>query len=449
MRQAIGTKIALGCVCLLALFGCTQPYIVNTAIEYNKSLAEYVNEEILLNAVRASKRAPMSFAAIGGYTGVARKTANLGLSLPFLDVLNSGSASPSVSGYIQDGTSFQNLNADEFAKKLKEPVAPDLMLNYLAQNWPGQLIFSLFVSRVTIKAHVYARWFIAARLICNGGGSRFRANQQVCGAFDGDLDQLSSTADCRAEYDEVTLERALLSPNIVSAPSRVLNSIKQRFGRNREVKFSNNGRLQCEFVKFKVLFHALRLLDAKNKDIEPDREYDFEQQSKTVVSQRGPTKSKTVTKQLTAEKNRKEVSFVPTIDFRAGRLVRVQPNRISGKNLAEFTLRSPQEMIAYLGALVAAQNYNPLGQGFEPRINVNKQYSAVELFNVKRGLSANAAVSITDDQGESFYIPKPSYGSIDEDRSMLVVSLLAQIIALQTVAGELPQAPQTIAISSD
>ncbi len=451
MRQISIIKGVLAVIPLLALLGCTQPYIVNTAIEYNKSLAQYVNEEILLNAVRASKRSPMSFSAIGGYTGVARKTGTLSAFLPLTGVLTGGSISPTLEGYIQDGTSFQNLNADEFTKKMKEPVAPDLMLNYLSQNWPGHLIFSIFVNRVTINAHVYARWMIASRIICSEAAERggFRANWRVCRALNEDMARLEANPACAEEFQEVTLRRALTGPSLISSPERSLASIKARIGRNQEIRFLNDGRLECEYVKFRTVFHVLRMLDAKHRDIEPDKTYEFEQQSQTVVSQRGPSKSRTVTKQLNAEKNQADVSFVPTIGLRGGRLVRVDSDRIPERYLAEFKLRSPQEMIAYLGALVAAQNYNPLGQGFEPMVNVQKQYFPVELFNVKRGVSANAAVSITDDEGQRYHIPKPDYGSENEDRSMLVVSLIAQIIALQTVGGELPQPPQTIAISAD
>ncbi len=454
MYQSLIKKIAIVSGLVLALLGCSQPYIVNTALEYNKSLAEYVNEEILLNAVRASKRSPMSFSAIGGYTGVARKTGTISAILPFTGLLAGGSTSPSVSGYIQDGTSFQNLNADEFTKKMKEPVAPDLMLNYLTQNWPGHLIFSVFVSQVTIKTHVYARWMIASQLICKdalqaSSRGRFRANVNVCEAFNQDLARLRDNPACEGEYDDVTLGGALSSPAAMAHPARELSAIRKRIGHKAEIRFSNNGRLECRFVQFRFLFHALRTLDAKNRDVKPSDAYEFEQESQTIVSQRGPSKARTVTKQLRAEKNREEISFVPTIDLRSGRLVRIKAEHIRARDLAEFKLRSPQEMIAYLGALVAAQIYNPLGQGFEPRINVYNRYYSVELFNVKRGPSIDAAVSVVDDQGESFYIPKPKYGEKDEDRSMLVMSLMAQIVALQTVGGDLPKPPQTIAISAD
>ncbi len=439
---------------LTVMVGCTQPYIVNTAIEYNKSLAQYVSEEILLNAVRASKRAPMSFSAIGGYTGLARKTGTISAFLPFSQVLTGGNVGPTLEGFIQDGTSFQNLNADEFTKQMKEPVSPELMLNFLAQDWPPQLIFSIFVRKVTLKSRVYARWIVGAKLACqyqdsSSLGLKQRINLQVCEALNADLERLRTLPACANEYDEVTLNKAIDSPLLFSSPSSLISSISRRVGPKSLVEFSSIGRFECKYLKFKTLLHVLSVLGYQNQDVKPDQEYVLEQEGQTIVSQRGPTKSRTVTKRLRAEKKKDEISFVPLVDVRAGRLVNVQPNRIPQRDIGVFELRSAQEMIEYLGQLVAAQNFDPLGQGFEPTINVDKQYHAVELFNVSRGLIAGAPVSITDDQGEIFSVPKPNYGGLDEDRSLRVISLIAQIVALKTVGGDLPKPAQTISITSD
>src|SRR5262245_55239591 len=59
-----------GCVILAAVLsalsaGCTRVQLETKAQAYNQAIAESNNRQILLNAVRASQRAPMSFVGFG------------------------------------------------------------------------------------------------------------------------------------------------------------------------------------------------------------------------------------------------------------------------------------------------------------------------------------------------------------------------------------------------
>jgi hypothetical protein len=101
-------------------------------------------------------------------------------------------------------------------------------------------------------------------------------------------------------------------------------------------------------------------------------------------------------------------------------------------------LRSAQGMLYYLGELIAAQNYST--RLYEPMTVVGTPAgrTLAPLFEVRRGVAVGAAVQITYN-GESFYIPKPDIGAVNEARSMQVLDFVSQVIAEQTAEGDLPK----------
>jgi hypothetical protein len=94
-------------------------------------------------------------------------------------------------------------------------------------------------------------------------------------------------------------------------------------------------------------------------------------------------------------------------------------------------MRSGEEVISYLGELVAAQNYS--SYPFTPTvffyINNYVKRRNVPLFVVKRGTPApNEAAVALHYNGETFYIPKPNFGAADEARSLEVLDFASEII---------------------
>src|SRR5262249_12576223 len=124
----------------------------------------------------------------------------------------------------------------------------------------------------------------------------------------------------------------------------------------------------------------------------------------------------------------------------------------------EFTLRSPEQAVRYLGGLVALQNYNK--EKFIPtiwpdNIDVNGVSSAaqnlsdggVPLFRVERGTpQIDAAVSVIDSEANYFYIPRPQYGSKWRDRSLEVLALVQDVLNSAVSKQALPQ-PTTFALT--
>jgi hypothetical protein len=100
--------------------------------------------------------------------------------------------------------------------------------------------------------------------------------------------------------------------------------------------------------------------------------------------------------------------------------------------------RSPEGILYYLGELIAAQNYSP--QPYTPMtlIASGGKRRLVKLFVVERGVSANAAVQVVSN-GDSFYIPRPQLGTVDEERSLQVLDLVSQAIVMATSKDSLPK----------
>ena len=100
--------------------------------------------------------------------------------------------------------------------------------------------------------------------------------------------------------------------------------------------------------------------------------------------------------------------------------------------------RSPDGILYYLGELIAAQNYSP--QPYTPMTLIASGGSRhlVKLFVVERGVSANAAVQVFSHR-EGFYIPRPQFGTVDEERSLQVLDLVSQAIVMATSKDSLPK----------
>ncbi len=114
------------------------------------------------------------------------------------------------------------------------------------------------------------------------------------------------------------------------------------------------------------------------------------------------------------------------------------------KKQAAIHFRSPEGILNYLGDVIAATQY----QGTDHKIFYGAGYHETNLFNVVRGWTPNAPVKIADDEGEKFSIVRPHYGESDEDQSMSALTLVSQLISLQTQKDTLTS-PQTITLQAN
>jgi hypothetical protein len=318
---------------------CTRAELEHKSDAYNQAIAESNNRQILLNAVRASQRAPMSFVGFGSVlatpslSGAASGTFNFD---PF--GLTSYSANPSLNvGGGFSSFSMDNLNNAEFAEQLQRRIPPAAVRYFEDLRFPKELVRLILDQEYRISAAERLRLHKDSQLRC--ASHQDPRTKEFC-------DQLRHDED-------IFLQRC---------PGSFLET---------DGVILNTARDQCSMIKVQMLTRQMRLLDRR-------------------------------------------FFSVP---------------------------RTGQGVLYYLGELVAAQNYSPYS--YQPELftrTADGKRRTVPVFAVRRGVPAagEAAVSVVYN-GDSFYIPKPALGTLDEARSLQVLDLVSQIITLATSKDALPK----------
>jgi hypothetical protein len=322
--------------------GCTRYELQSKAAAYNEAVGGAANEAILLNAVRASQRAPMSFTSLGQvlaqptFSGSASSTVNFD---PF--GLTSYSITPmaSVAGGFQSFT-MDNLNTDKFMTRMRAPISYQLIRYFEALKWPEELTELLFIASIKVSPGVYKRIEHASKAECE----RRKGDRtiRICDAIDRQQAQFDA-AHCYP-YDD------------------------------RGVIF-NTARNICDMATLQIFLRRARLL------------------------------------------------YIRPLDQR---IFTVVPRTTLG-------------MLYYLGELIAAQNYSDKPYTPEVLIGTADGLRSVLLFEVRRGVSVTGAAVVTNYSGETFYIPRPDLGSVDEARSMQVLDFVSQVISIQTQDKDIPK----------
>lgn len=211
--------------------GCTRGELEHKADAYNQAIAESNSRQILLNAVRASQRAPMSFVGFGDvaatptFSGAANGTFNF-------DLLGMTTYNVNPTLNVNGGfTSFtmNNLNYAAFAQEMQRPLSPAIVQYFDDLKFPKELVRLIFVQEYTLP--VQRRLKISAEA---GARCRARADQRdidICDALQRERDQFER-AGCQ-DFPEVHKTMTLL----------------------------NVGRDLCAMVTFQTFVRELRLLE--------------------------------------------------------------------------------------------------------------------------------------------------------------------------------------------
>ena len=116
-----------------------------------------------------------------------------------------------------------------------------------------------------------------------------------------------------------------------------------------------------------------------------------------------------------------------------------------------IVFRSPESIIRYLGRVVAGQIYSdPPISATVHSFKCKEGYREVPLFEIRRGkrFLNSTSVSVTDDDGEDFYIPTSDYRNKCRARSMESLALAADIINGAVSKKVIPQINSVNLLSS-
>ncbi|RZI39295.1 hypothetical protein EGT07_29710, partial [Herbaspirillum sp. HC18] len=127
-------------------------------LSYDTAIAETANQQLLLNAVRASQHYPKSFTQPGEVKASPPVSGGIesALSLTRIDGLTDYNVKPNLSvsgGYSE--FSLKNLNYEEYMFNLRTEI-PEQITDIFTRNtnWPRQLIDLLYVQRFDVPESI-------------------------------------------------------------------------------------------------------------------------------------------------------------------------------------------------------------------------------------------------------------------------------------------------------
>lgn len=130
--------------------------ISDHAVEYNKSVEEASNAQLILNILRAADRRPMHFTAISQIRGslTLSSTGSLSITIPFGgDAASVFPLTPSISVTEKSSPSFDLavLNSQEFVQGILSPIKMSTFNFYWDQGWPREVLLHLLFRKVDEK----------------------------------------------------------------------------------------------------------------------------------------------------------------------------------------------------------------------------------------------------------------------------------------------------------
>ena len=146
-RFALAASVSLG------LTSCTYvDRFGGRAVSYNIEAEQVKDQDLILNIVRAAYRKPMQFTDLSTISGQATASFTGGLSL-LLGAAPSGSAvanSASPSATLSGGPTFAvgTLNTKEFYEGILAPIPMSTIDYYASQGFPLQLLLSLLIAEI-------------------------------------------------------------------------------------------------------------------------------------------------------------------------------------------------------------------------------------------------------------------------------------------------------------
>ena len=137
---------------------CTRAELVHKADAYDAAIWDSNNRQILLNAVRASQRAPMSYVALGE---ISANPVVTGSTAGIFNVIPNGLSTYSFNPTVNYGGGFatfqmSNLNQKEFAEKVHERIKPNVVLHFVGEKWPKELVELVFTQTITLTPDEFA-----------------------------------------------------------------------------------------------------------------------------------------------------------------------------------------------------------------------------------------------------------------------------------------------------
>lgn len=368
---------------LYLLAGCAKlpkESIAINAIDYNLAVEKAHNEILLLNIIRASQRRPMYFTGFSAMRGNITNSFQSGsLNIPFGNIgtgyNGAYSIAPSATHSFTPSYDFGVLDSQEFMRGIMTPVSIETINYYLNQGWPKELILELFIEKIEDSSTSLTL-------------DNYPVNhKQFC-----------------------DFRNYVMNCNVIAHKTPPT-----------EVSHNIDSESATDLVKIVEAYKAgLRINN---------------------ISEKNSNKSSDAFQLSTTEKNGYAISCS---DLNKNTKTNFFPNDTSHNEDQEKNgkvyLRSPEAIIYYLGEVIRDQ-YDRLTPGNNsPATCSNVEVPAASRFFIVHRSSSDytkAGVSV-EYEGEKYFINKEEIPSTWENRSMQLLSLVSQLIALQKTNKEMP-----------
>jgi hypothetical protein len=402
---------------VFALSGCAQVQLEHQTDSFNRASASSISEHALLNAVRSSLDMPMSFTKLLKFTAGNMANGSIAPKLPFgSDATRLFDIGPSLSfssgvGQIE----YADANNSSALGSLNKYLRYDVFDRYVYQGVHPALLLTILVEHVEISSKLLAALQDERRARC--GITQSALIGRVCEQ----LDRMSSR--CRWSSDIFEASDASLA----------------------KVTIDNRAHNECSFHMFQAFRYLLVISD-------------FWSDAVTTTS---------VGKQKTAEGSILDVPKSST-DMDAGfdntRMQKIY-DRIrrelkedytrkskAGKNPVQqyalaFAYRSPKSLLAYLGELIALQNFSR--EKYVPRIRVGKELKEMTVFRVVRENASpgRSALSVIGPDRAAYVVLEPEYGYEFRDQTLRVLAIAGELVNGALSEKDFP-APATVVVRS-
>lgn len=422
-------RIALCCALgvLLLTTGCaTQKEIASQAEKGSLATEDANNRLMLLNVVRAYHRYPMHFVrfnSLRGPIGIGAPTVTV--PTPFGPDFTSQIYNVSTTiKFDQPSFDLQLLDTQDFYRGLMAPIKPDLMQYFLEQGWPQQLILYLFVREIETFAADGTReehWI------------NYPQNRE---AFDRFRRKLGEFHGCEWTIHHEN-SAVKIGPPIVIEPSTSPEKLAALKTAGVDLVPSGTNAATTLTFQIQVAKHTPQLkLVPGSKD-------------RSCVFLDGKTQARAMIKSVEDKDSKSDQSGTTVFTLRSVEAILYFLGEVARRQL-DGTLDGQKADVVFL-AYQGVRNVQPdagtsaVGKASErsatslqaqsasaspPR---QKEVVTVPLFVLERNASGDAAVAVSYD-GARYSIPKGQSGG----RSMHVLSLLTQLVALQNKGMDQP-----------
>lgn len=468
MRRTL-LRPALLTLAAFALSACAEVIIADRTVSINKAVEQANNRLLLLNAIRASQRHPLYFAKVTSVNVSDPLTAGLSFPIPFGgDATNAFKLSPSLSG-VKSGLSYtyEPLDDSKFIAAINKQVSLATFRRLLQQGWPESFIFHILVRKISLtptkrdiineayqqkcrdkkfeiekKSKIEKKSDIEMKSDIEKKLDKFCKEIQISKEFHaGILDNSDFVKEnCEEQFAQILDKTNPPDENGNNPPQK--NGKLHEFVNTPDDTDPENDEivLPCRYLAFQELVRRIRIVEfdfkkIPNEDLDSETDKEFEIVQKLTIKKNGsPTEIRETSK-------RKEE---PKLGLSVLGSKADQPSNEDHSLLAEkgtknknlLFLRSPEDMVFYLGQLVRAKTaFKP---PFSPEVAFGKERDEKNIFEVTLGANSAAPVEVTF-LDKTYHIPAGSR------RSMHTLSLVNQMILLQQSEKE-PAGPQDVRV---